>query len=533
MSHYRMKDDPIAPRSRFHDSSFGRLFPELGSWKPDLEPKTSLEDHFLAYAKAKMIEQPLSPDERGNVNNNLIPVGYTYFGQFVDHDITFDPTPLSEADADPDRLHNLRTPQLDLDSVYGRGPDEQPYLYEYDKEERFLRFTGKFLVGELIKDTKHPDLPRNKSERALIGDMRNDENSFVAQVHLAFLLAHNRLVDRAMAAGGAPSGKTAFEEARRTLRWLYQWVVWNDFVKRISESNIHKSALQEEILSGKSKGWRLGFREVYDWKKQPFMPLEFSMAAYRFGHSMVRDSYRSNGAVRNGLTRFIPLFSNRKNVETLRGFRALDITRMIQWDWFLPMNSSEADAGFPQPSRPIDTKLSRSLGNLPESGEAIAPMLAARNLVRGVRNALPSGPAVAKELGATAIDIRVEEEKQLWHYILREAEVTQGGRKLGEVGSKIVCAVFAGILKGDRASWVNMEPGWTPDEDRLLKAEDKIDGDWSLAAIIRLSGLPVTADQFREMNTGSGGGYDGGSGGGFRDDRLRRTPDEDNWKRDP
>lgn len=529
MSHYRMKSDPIAPRSKFHDGSYGRLFRGLDAWEPDLEPEKGLNEHFLAYANNNMMEEPLSDDERARSNDRLIPAGYTYFGQFIDHDITFDPTPLGEASADPDRLRNFRTPRLDLDCVYGRGPDDQPYLYDYKRDGRSLRFTGKFMVGDIIKDTKHTDLPRNKLDLAIIGDMRNDENSLVAQVHLAFLLAHNKLVDRT-----APQeGKAAFVKARKTLCWLYQWVVWNDFVKRISEREVHKIGL---ILDKDSLGreeWRLGLSSVFNWKHQPFMPIEFSMAAYRFGHSMVRDSYRTNGAVRNGLQTFIPLFSNSRNQETLRGFRSLSKNSMIQWDWFLPMNSSDGKEGFPQPSRPIDTKLSKALGDIPESGEKIAAVLAARNLVRGTRSELPSGQDIAMKLNVDLIKIEMEEENQLWHYILKEAEVKNDGGKLGEVGSIIVCAVLAGLLKGDSESWINKNPGWTPDSDPLLKEEDKVDGDWELASIIRLSGLPVKADEFQKPKVRSGSGYSGRSKGEFSDEKPLRTPIEELGRLEP
>ena len=52
-----------------------------------------------------------------------IPAGFTYLGQFIDHDITFDPTPFGAAPRRPAALVNLRTPRLDLDSLYGGGPD--------------------------------------------------------------------------------------------------------------------------------------------------------------------------------------------------------------------------------------------------------------------------------------------------------------------------------------------------------------------------------------------------------------------------
>ena len=65
--------------------------------------------------------------------NLYVPAGYTYLGQFVDHDLTFDTTsslkPLSEDPLQPDPS-NLRSPRFDLDCVYGSGPSDQPYMYE-------------------------------------------------------------------------------------------------------------------------------------------------------------------------------------------------------------------------------------------------------------------------------------------------------------------------------------------------------------------------------------------------------------------
>lgn len=459
--------------------------------------------------------------------NQAIPAGYTYFGQFVDHDMTLDVTPLSESDVDPERLHNFRTPRLDLDCVYGRGPTDQPYLYDHSKPDSslsFTRFSGKLLTGAKISDTEFTDLPRNAQQRAIIGDMRNDENAIVAQIQLAFVLAHNTLVQRAITLaernGKKLDGNTAFTKARRTLCWLYQWIVWKDFVRRIVKTEIHEHALAFEPKPpdrSMDSVWKLGFPRIFNWKQQPFMPIEFSTAAYRFGHSMVRDSYQTNGTSAAGFNVFIDLFGAPGGHDSLQGFRPLDKRRLVQWDWFLSMTTSKPP--FPQLTRKIDTRLSRSLTKLPDNFSNIAPILAARNLVRGVRMKLPSGPDVARKLGVTPIQLDSMEDSQLWFYILKEAEKVEQGQSLGEVGSRILCAVFAGLLKGDPSSWINVEPNWTPDGDPLLFDDDKVDGardndggdNWKLASIIRLSGLPVSEDAFASSSHSGASSYGAGN----------------------
>src|SRR5712692_2426354 len=109
----------------------------------------------------------------------------TEVGESGGHDLTFDPVSKLQRDNDPDALEDFRTPRFDLDNVYGRGPDESPFLYDANSEKFVI---GKNGVGE-------EDLPRSPNVRALIGDPRNDENLIVSQLHLAFLKYHNAVVD--------------------------------------------------------------------------------------------------------------------------------------------------------------------------------------------------------------------------------------------------------------------------------------------------------------------------------------------------
>jgi len=511
MSHGSLyKLDVVAPRSKFYQGPFGRLVGDLDPWFPEpFDPNTDpkgLEKFLLKIANEEMIERPgLKPgeiistpgliDELDAEFNSTIPAGYTYFGQFVDHDITFDPASSLMRQNDPSGLLNHRTPRLDLDNIYGRGPDDSPYLYDHSDTNGGK--LDKFLLGR-IAGTNFPDLPRSTldgSGRALIGDKRNDENAIVSQLQLAFLMAHNTLADRARAAGA----KNTFEAARKTLRWLYQWVVWHDFVSRIASKTVFDAALKLEDTPDGRKRWELGLDDVYDWKNQPFIPVEFSVAAYRFGHSMVRDAYQTNFPHR-GVGKFVPIFDNTgaADPDDLRGFRPMQLKNTVQWDWFLDMTSSFKPR-FPQFAHKIDAKLANSLSFLHEGPKGSQMnVLAFRNLLRGVRMELPAGTAVAKKWGLKPLDIP-QNRDALWFYILKEAETgSDAGDKLGPVGSAIVCATFAGLLLDDPNSYLLLEPNWTPDDAKLLKpGEDNVDkAAWGLQSIIRLSGLPVDGGGF-------------------------------------
>ena len=234
-------------------STFGRLF-------PDLEPLFTSDDLIAALGRpgGLMDTNRASPDSD-------IPAGYTFFSQFVDHDITLDTTSKLDSDwvQDVKKLPNLRSPSLDLDCVYGFGPEASPHLYDGD--------SGKLLTGN---DTNPNDLARAKDGTALIGDPRNDENIFVSQLQLVFLRFHNKLIDAGL----------EFEEAQRQARYHYQYIVLHDFLRNICDPEVYHFALENL------------YRHNYPLKFFPdehgkiHMPVEFSVAAYRFGHSMVRNA---------------------------------------------------------------------------------------------------------------------------------------------------------------------------------------------------------------------------------------------------
>lgn len=466
----RRKYDPL---EQVMGGRFTRLFPYLPSARfaeHDLEQLA----HEMTATKDTDADTEPDPEE-----NPGIPAAYTYLGQFVDHDLTFDPiSQLRETltGAQLRALVDFRTPRFDLDNLYGRGPDDQPYMYKKDQVRLLL---GKRMSGDPF-DPGAVQLPRGPSGRALIGDPRNDENRIVAQLHAIFLRFHNRVVHKM---GGTKH--VSFREAREQVRWHYQWILVNDFLPRILEEQTYQSVFPDPY--GPVPGIpRLRENDL------ELMPVEFSVAAYRFGHSMVRPQYKLNPDIER------PIFSNHPNDDTadLGGFRPIPAGWAIDWQFFIDLGR---DAGRkPQLSYKIDTSLVHPLGNLPPQIARNPSCLALRNLERGAAFQLPSGQQVATALGIPPIP---DEELMigmataggerkpitevapgfagnapLWAYILSEAQVMswknasgpvsdQTPIRLGPVGGRLVAEVFASLLRGDHTSYLYAEPTFTPIPD--------------------------------------------------------------------
>src|SRR5881628_2795152 len=227
------------PGSPQFEGRFGRLFRTLPPARFDEEDLKSLASAMIAEAEARPTSEDENDDEEntGTPDDPGISAGVTYLGQFIDHDLTFDPASSLQKQDDPDALVDFRTPRFDLDCVYGRGPDDQPYLYEDDGVRMLL---GRRLTGN-PDDPRTRDVPRNSPDsgprRALIGDPRNDENVIVSQLHAIFLRFHNRLVELFH---GAHSD---FHTIQRLARWHYQWVVLHDFMPTIIGRDALRSIL--------------------------------------------------------------------------------------------------------------------------------------------------------------------------------------------------------------------------------------------------------------------------------------------------
>ncbi len=355
--------------------------------------------------------------------------GWPFFGQYVAHDLTADRSPL-RAHTDLGALRNMRSPRTNLESLYGGGPIGSPYLYRRDDPAKFLEHDG--------------DVPRNEDGIALVGDPRNDVHVFMSQMQVGFIRAHNRLVDR-LRADHVAEGEL-FEEARRSLSWHYQWLIVNELLPVL----VGRELVDELLATGPS---------YYRPDGEPFIPVEFADAAYRYGHSQIRQLYQlqPRGPVR-------PVFPD------LVGFGPVGDRRV---DWSLLFDVPGAPPA--QRAKPIDGQLPRSLIELPAAitgavEDQAYRSLAARDLERGQGTGLPSGERVARKLGVDSLTedevglVRFgwKDETPLWLYVLRESAVRQNGDRLGAVGGRIVGEVLVGIIARDPESYLALDPSWEP-----------------------------------------------------------------------
>jgi Animal haem peroxidase len=463
---------PRAVRSAYAQTSpqvFGRMFPNLPPSSPATDPvRAALRDigrpggildaaDDLAAGPVQLVaDLKLS---RNNQNNDSHTAGTTFMGQFLDHDMTFDTTSPLGIPTPPEQIANARTPSFDLDSVYGAGPAGSRQLYN-PADLAKLRIES----GGLFED-----LPRDASRTAIIADPRNDENLMIAGLHAAFILFHNNAVDHVRGLNPAISTTAAFEEARRLTRWHYHWLILNQFLPQFVGQ-----AVVDDVL-------RNGRRFYRPPVGGAFMPVEFQGAAYRFGHSMVRPSYRANmtgdpgGNPATGAPQFFgmifdPAGEGQSDPVDLRG-GARAPRRFIGWETFFRFDNVNV-----RPNKRIDTKLSTPLFNLPLGTipDGSPPTsLPQRNLLRGVTWSLPSGQAIAQAIGVAPLGanelnelkgyrLGFETSTPLFYYVLKEAERRAGGLTLGPVGGRIVAEVFIGLLQTDPGSWVRTQPTFRP-----------------------------------------------------------------------
>ena len=489
------------PKSSVFEGRFGRMFRSLPA---ATYGKTDADSRAALMALGKAMTSSFDPPKDGNdAEESGIPALYTYFGQFIDHDITFDPMTTLIQHSDPDGLTDFRTPALDLDNVYGRGPGDQPYMYDNGGP--------KFLLGDAL-DNGASDLPRNNADprRALIGDPRNDENGIISQFQGLMLRFHNRVATE--------NSGLSFPEMQRIVRWHYQWVIVHDFLPKIVSDTVLQ-ALKTKQPDGSDRYDKKKL-EFFHWRHDPFMPVEFSVAAYRLGHSMIRPGYRLNDIDAT----LLPIFPIPPNTipeipagipEGLTGFQAMAKNRGIDWGRFIDLPGDTRSYGTDSPADTstkkrlqfayrIDTSCVTPLSVLP--GRVVSdppPSLPQRNLIRGFELGLPTGQDVAKAMHLTpltneqimigkAVDSpetgdmlgtiasidelsAFKDKCPLWTYILAEAArnpttlpipVTESKHistpQLGPVGGRIVAEVFLGMLFGDNDSFLSADPNWMP-----------------------------------------------------------------------
>jgi hypothetical protein len=434
MTTHHVRDHCLAPTravdSPVYGGRYGRLLPGLGPLVTDAPLL-----HALGRSGGPCDGAPFA-DAGGDDAREA--AGWPLFGQFIAHDITADRSPVTHQ-ADPNAIRNFRTPRINLECVYGGGPVGSPYLYQRED-------SAKLLLGR--NDAGQPDdVPRNAEGIALIGDPRNDVHLFVAQLHVAMLKLHNRLADRLREDG--ISEAELFDEARRAATWHYQWVVLNDFLPRLIGR-----MLTDELLGEGPQRFLAVERD-----RDPFIPFEFADAAYRYGHSQIRHSYRLAPD-----SSPVPMFPD------LVGFRPVTSDRVVNWTQLFDFPQREPA----QRAKKIDGRLPRSLIELPvaitgEVSDGDLRSLAVRDLERGSGVGLPSGEAVATEFGADPLSIKElglpadwSGETPLWFYILKESEARSGGDQLGPVGARIVGEVLVGLIERDSESFRASDRDWRP-----------------------------------------------------------------------
>ena len=423
--------------------------------------------------------------------DSRIPAGFTYLGQFVDHDLTFDRSRLADDAAVPVAdLVQGRSPSLDLDSLYGLGPAASPQFYRGDGLRLRTGSTAPSFPDDGIADTSLAgfDLARRPNRKAIIPDPRNDENLAVGQTHLAFIRFHNRVVDR-LAADGVPAGEL-FARARETVVRHYQWMLRTDFLPRIVAP-----AIVNRVFTGG--------RKVFETNPlpgdAPTMPVEFSVGAYRLGHSMVRAAYDWNRVFDDGSGTLDLLFAFSGTGGDLGGGRRLPTNWVADFRRLYDFR----EAGRPdlrpvvrgrsrlQLARRIDTLLADPLRDLPRGSiggpEAAAHRrnLAFRNLTRARMLQLATGQQLAALMRSRGVAVTtltrarilqgrdgatlealnrpqrdlLARHTPLWFYALREAELA-GGRLTG-AGGRLVAEVFHRAIEGSQVS-IMADPTWRP-----------------------------------------------------------------------
>jgi hypothetical protein len=455
------------PDQTMTDSPLGTTPPEA----TDPHYERLVEAKVPAYLKEVLIspgglaDRMKTPDDAPNRELHILS-GTVYFGQFVDHDITRDRTRLEqEPYPDPRQTRNWRTPRLDLESVYGNGlggilPEGDYVAYRGD------RFHVNVLAG------MEADLPRDAEKVPQIPESRNDENLIISQLHVLFMKFHNRVIDLLQEPNlnfPAPPESSLFERARRFVVWQYQWLVRNCFLAEILHPYVFAEIIKPGYRPKLSKG-RPG--ELFA------LPLEFTMAAFRFGHSMVRNEY--------SLRQKEPpvALSNLLNREA----RHLQSDQIIEWNRFFGPGAQ----GTENAAHRIDRMIAQGLYVLSdrivllykEKGPVSQASLAARTLLRGWKAGLPSGQILCQKARIPFITFNEKDrdftflrdsgmltETPLWYYLLHEAEVAgtndegEGGQHLGPLGSCVVGEVVEAVLESDPESYLNKN--WKPPYFRL------------------------------------------------------------------
>jgi hypothetical protein len=517
---------PALPSAQFASEDLKRLAmgdgAELIGMSAEPEVLKQKDGKPLRDAQGHLVITATPENEADDEENFGMSAGYSYLGQFIDHDLTLNPIEHFGPLASSTPTNNLRTASFDLDCVYGRGPADQPYLYQ-DDGRRLLEGRALNQAGVACRAHDHPRL----KGRAILGDKRNDENVLVSQMHGVFVAFHNKVA--------ADHPRASFEQLRQIVTLHYQWMILTDFLPKLLGLEVVAS-----LLPGFGEGGKVNRTQTeLTFGKQLSagqIPLEFVDAAYRFGHSLIRPVYRLNTEMRGTEQELLshPALSGRRQIFAasyyagLNGFREFPAEWAVDWKLYFEIDNKldyrtvTQGARRVQASYKIDTSLTNPLAFLPEfsaTGDSSAMLrdkngmpvarsgqvanLAYRNLMRGVQDGLPSGQAVARAMGVVPIDTQdlkvgkatveglsvnrsiadygasFRQAAPLWFYVLAEAQhvwTQKVGQlseqadevrnavptRLGPVGGQLVGQSFIAMLKNDPKSILHADVNWRP-----------------------------------------------------------------------
>jgi hypothetical protein len=473
-------------------SPFGRLFAARD------HEYDSLGISFLAGALGPMQESNLAGLPAPSPAKPANPAGFTFLGQFVDHDMTEfrvvgDDLKLIESNPvitkrqrvleDVRRPEgtisvtttNGRTGKLDLDSVYGLLGTAQPDLFDAGGNFR-LHNDEDIMRGGAFKNSR------------LIADPRNDENKLITQIHILFEKLHNTIHATKSGAPSeiGPSGPI-FLETKAEVVATYQRIILHDYIPRIVRAEqidavlekLEHSETRYQAMNARNRALlrELGLNQL-DTDATVAVPVEFSHAVFRLGHSQLRNGY----LLRSGQPG-VPLFDTSLGGNDLRGNKPLNpggggTNFLVQWRHFFKLVAAN-----PQPGNAIDGNLPDAIFRLPPPAIGEPPVsLAERNIRRGVDFGLPSGQIAAAEFSTTYGFIEptplstlfpdaifapkaevleraanLQWETPLWYYILKEAGAYTAGPQLGTVGGLVVAETLIGSIVEARLAQKRLE----------------------------------------------------------------------------
>jgi hypothetical protein len=454
----------IVPEQESDESHYCRLFKRWPN-RPDWGTP-----QFKRFVKGleKLVDKMEDDGSRVCEDEPEVPIeaGYTYFGQFLDHDLTNDLKKVEDAwNLEPHEVPNGQTPCLDLSHLYG-AKRAGSILYEGDK----------FKVGEKVSsiiDSGFRSFDVGfENGSLLVSDHRALENVILRQITAVFARLHNLGVDQL----------GDFDAARQQTIWQFQRLVVEDYLEQVLDPDVYKAVFIDQ-------------KPMIRWKRFS-IPVEFSVAAYRFGHSMVRDNYFLSEQTDASLEQLLKRGLQQKALEPLW---------QIDWGAFF---QNASGSGLPViTARPIDTRITAGLFKVPLStlllfNPGAGPLFVDRNtirlpfvsLMRGSGLALASGQFVADKFGHPKLtdelirdckgaitpqgqilqDYGLTQETPLFYYVLKESEVRNFGNRLGPTGSRIVAETVYAALMHDPKSYFNDPAGAAPPTWNFPGGSDQI-----------------------------------------------------------